>query len=50
MAPTDAAQERAMKFQEVIVQAMSGKISWWQAAEILGVTARTVRRWRVRYQ
>lgn len=50
MAPTAAAQERAMKFQEVIVQAMSGKISWWQAAEILGVTARTVRRWRVRYQ
>jgi transposase len=50
MAPTAAAQERAMKFQEVIVQAMSGKLSWWQAAEILGVTPRTMRRWRVRYQ
>src|SRR5262245_34257775 len=50
MAPTAAAQERAMKFQEVIVQAMSGKITWWQAAEILGVTARTMRRWRRRYQ
>src|SRR5262245_22499234 len=50
MAPTVAAQERAMKFKEVIVQAMSGKLTWWQAAEILGVTARTMRRWRLRYQ
>lgn len=39
-----------MKFQEVIIQAMTGKLTWWQAAEILGVSARTVRRWRVRYQ
>lgn len=39
-----------MKFQEVIVQAMSGKVTWWEAAEILGVTARTMRRWRLRYQ
>lgn len=50
MTPTPAARERAMKFQEVIVQAMSGKLTWWQAAEILGVTARTMRRWRRRYQ
>jgi hypothetical protein len=26
--------ERAMKVQEVILQAMAKKISWWQAAEI----------------
>jgi transposase len=50
MAPTPAAQERAMKFQEVIVQAMSGRMTWWQAAEVLGVSTRTMRRWRVRYQ
>lgn len=50
MTPTPAARERAMKFRDVIVQAMDGKLTWWQAAEILGVTARTMRRWRRRYQ
>jgi transposase len=50
MAPTPVARERAMKFQEVIVQATDGKLTWWQAAEILGVTTRTMRRWRMRYQ
>lgn len=39
-----------MKMREVIVQAMAGKLTWWQAAEILGVTSRTMRRWRRRYQ
>jgi len=39
-----------MRFQEVVLQATSGKLTWWQAAEILGVTARTMRRWRARYQ
>jgi hypothetical protein len=37
---TQAARERAMKVQEVMLQAMSKKISWWQAAEILGITDR----------
>jgi transposase len=50
MTPTPTAQERAMRFKDVIVQAMRGKLTWWQAAEILGVTARTMRRWRLRYQ
>jgi transposase len=50
MAPTPAAQERAMRIQEVIVQTMAGKYTWWQAAEILGVSARSMRRWRRRYQ
>ena len=31
-----AAVERAMKVQEVILRAMAKKITWWQAAEILG--------------
>jgi len=41
------AVERAMKKQEVILQGMSGKYAWWQVAEILDVSPRTVRRWPV---
>jgi transposase len=40
--------ERAMKVQEVILRAMAGKLKWWEAAEIIGVTDRTMRRWRER--
>jgi hypothetical protein len=32
--------ERAMKVQEVMLEAMAKKISWWQAAEILGISDR----------
>jgi len=39
-----AAVERAMKVQEVIMRAMAKQITWWQAAEILGVSTRTIRR------
>jgi transposase len=45
-----AAMERAMKVQEVILQAMARKITWWQAAEILGISDRSMRRWRERYR
>jgi transposase len=38
--------ERMMKVQEVLLRAMAKKITWWQAAEIIGVSARTMRRWR----
>jgi transposase len=41
--------ERAMKVQDVILQAMAKKITWWQAAEILGISDRHMRRWRERY-
>jgi transposase len=44
-----AAMERAMKVQDVMLQAMAKKITWWQAAEILGITDRHMRRWRERY-
>lgn len=44
------ALERAMKIQEVILKAMSGQIYWFQAAEILGVSARSMRRWKNRYE
>ncbi len=37
-----------MKVQDVLLQAMAKRITWWQAAEILGVSDRTMRRWRER--
>jgi transposase len=45
-----AAMERAMKVQEVILRAMAKKITWWQAAEIMGISDRHMRRWRERYE
>ena len=42
--------ERTMKVQEVLLQAMAKKIPWWQAAEILGVSDRTMRRLRQGYE
>lgn len=47
---TQAAVERAMKVQEVMLQAMAKKITWWQAAEIIGISDRHMRRWRERYE
>jgi len=44
------AVERAMKVQEVFMQARAKKITWMQAAEILGVTDRTMRRWKRRQE
>jgi transposase len=43
-----AEMERMMKAQEVILKAAAGKLKWWEAAEIMGVTDRTMRRWRER--
>ena len=45
-----AAVERAMKVQEVILQAMAKKITWYQAAEIIGISDRHMWRWRERYE
>jgi len=45
-----AAMERAMKVQEVILRAMAKKITWWQAAEIIGISDRQMRRWRERLE
>jgi transposase len=44
------AWERAMKIQEVILRAMAKKITWWAAAEIIGISDRSMRRWRQRYE
>src|SRR3990167_6041860 len=45
-----AAVERAMKVQEVMLRAMSGQLHWIQAAEILGISDRSMRRWVRRYE
>lgn len=44
------ALERAMKVQEVILRAVSGQINWIQAAEVLGISCRQMRRWKTRYE
>jgi transposase len=46
----ETAWERAMKVREVILRAMAKRITWWQAAEILGITDRSMRRWKRRYE
>ena len=43
-----AAMERAMKIQEVILRAIGKRINWWQAAEIIGISDRQMRRWHSR--
>lgn len=45
-----AETERMMKLQDVLLKAMAKKITWWEAAEIIGVTDRTMRRWRERLE
>lgn len=47
---TLSASERAMKVQEIILRAMSGQINWCQAAQILGFSARHLRRMKKRYE
>lgn len=47
---TAAAGERAMKVQEVIMRALSGAITWLQAADIVGLHPRSMRRWRARFE
>ena len=44
------AVERAMKIQEIILRAMSKQITWVQAAEIIGISPRQMRRWKDRYE
>ena len=39
-----------MKLQDVLLKAMAKKITWWTAAEIIGVSDRTMRRWRERLE
>src|ERR1700693_5325605 len=36
--------------QEVLMQAISGQLTWLEAEDILGWRPRTLRRWRLRYR
>lgn len=45
-----AETERMMKLQDVLLKAIAKKITWWEAAEIIGVSDRTMRRWRERLE
>jgi len=42
--------ERAMRVQEVMMRALSGELHWFQAADVLGVDVRTMRRWREKFE
>src|SRR5438105_4811577 len=46
---SEAAVERSMRMEEMILQALAKKIFWWQAAEIIG-SDRQMRRWKRRYE
>src|SRR5215813_9540289 len=50
MAYAPGAVERAMKVQEVLLRAIAGQLTWIQAAEILGCSPRTIRRFRWRFE
>ena len=50
MSYPEGAWERAMTVQEVLLKAIAGELHWFRAAEILGWSPRTVRRWRERYE
>lgn len=39
-----------MEMQEVILPATAKEITWWQAAEIIGISDRQIRRWRQRHE
>ena len=45
-----AAMVKAMKIQEVILKAASKQILWMDAADIIGVSYRTMKRWKARYE
>jgi transposase len=47
---SQAAMERTMKVQEVIMRAMARKITWYEAAEIIGISCRQMRRWKERWE
>ena len=38
------------ELQDVLLKAMAKKMRWWEAAEIIGVSDRTMRRWRERLE
>lgn len=47
---TQEAVIRVMKIQAVILKALSRQITWIEAADIIGVSYRTMKRWKQRYK
>ncbi len=47
---TQSAVGRAMKLQDVMLRAMAKRITWYQAAEILGISCRQMQRWQTRFK
>ena len=47
-APT--VQERTMRVKEVLMRAVRREVTWIQAADILGISARSMRRWKVKFE
>lgn len=47
---SEAAVERMMKVPEVIMRALAKKIRWYEAAEILGISVRQMRRRKDRWE
>ena len=47
---SQAAVERAMKLQDVMLRAIAKRITWYQAAEILGISCRQMQRWKTRFE
>ena len=39
-----------MKLQDVMLRAMAKRITWYQAAEILGISCRQMQRWKTRFE
>ena len=47
---SQVAVERAMKLQDVMLRAMAKRITWYQGAEILGISCRQMQRWKTRFE
>lgn len=41
---------RMMKIQEIITRAMSKQMTWIEASEIIGISYRSMKRWKARYK
>lgn len=50
MPQVPTAQERVMKIKEVILRAVNRELTWIQAADILGMSGRTMRRWKSKFE
>ena len=50
MPGTPTVQERTMRVRDVLMRAVQREISWIQAADILGISARNMRRWKVKFE